>query len=73
MPSIMALSPRDPGDADIDDSVQKWNYACQSLCIITMTLFFGLRVYTRLFILNGFGKEDCEYIFCFIDSSMHGN
>lgn len=54
----MALSPRDSGDADINDSVQKWNYACQSLCIITMTLFFGLRVYTRLFILNGFGKED---------------
>ncbi|CAI7580107.1 unnamed protein product [Penicillium glandicola] len=24
-----------------------------------MTAFFGLRVYTRLFILNGFGKEDC--------------
>ncbi|CAI7604488.1 unnamed protein product [Penicillium manginii] len=54
----MALLPRDPGDVDIDRSVQKWNYACQSLCIITMTLFFGLRVYTRQFILNGFGKED---------------
>lgn len=62
MPSIMALLPRDPGDVDIDRSVQKWNYACQSLCIITMTLFFGLRVYTRQFILNGFGKEDCEFV-----------
>jgi hypothetical protein len=58
----MALLPRDPGDVDIDRSVQKWNYACQSLCIITMTLFFGLRVYTRQFILNGFGKEDCEFV-----------
>lgn len=58
----MSLLPRDPDGADIDSSVQKWNYACQSLCIIAMTLFFGLRVYTRLFILNGFGKEDCEYI-----------
>jgi hypothetical protein len=51
----------DARDASIDRSVQTWNYACQSLCIIGMTLFFGLRVYTRCFILSGFGKEDCEY------------
>ncbi|KAJ5082111.1 hypothetical protein N7532_011154 [Penicillium argentinense] len=57
MPSIMSFFPRAAGE-DIDTSVQKWNYACQSLCIIAMTMFFGLRVYTRLFILNGFGKED---------------
>ncbi|KAJ5465299.1 uncharacterized protein N7458_000985 [Penicillium daleae] len=48
----------DARDASIDRSVQTWNYACQSLCIIGMTLFFGLRVYTRCFILSGFGKED---------------
>ncbi|KAK4871311.1 hypothetical protein LT330_000548 [Penicillium expansum] len=54
----MSLLERDSGDASIDRSVQQWNYACQSLCIIGMTAFFALRVYTRLFILNGFGKED---------------
>ncbi|KAJ6187794.1 hypothetical protein N7519_002702 [Penicillium mononematosum] len=54
----MSLLERASGDASIDRNVQKWNYACQSLCIIGMTLFFGLRVYTRLFILSGFGKED---------------
>lgn len=40
--------------------MQKWNYATQSLCIGGMTIFFALRVYTRMFILNGFTKEDCE-------------
>lgn len=44
----------------VNDSVQQWNKATQSLCIIAMTVFFMLRVYTRLRILNGFGKEDCE-------------
>ncbi|KAF9885402.1 hypothetical protein FE257_012924 [Aspergillus nanangensis] len=42
----------------IDDSVQKWNIATQSLCIGLMTILFGLRAYTRMFILNGFSKED---------------
>lgn len=56
----MSLFERGSGDASIDRSVQQWNYACQSLCIIGMTAFFGLRIYTRLFILSGFGKEDCE-------------
>ncbi|KAJ5188728.1 hypothetical protein N7491_005048 [Penicillium cf. griseofulvum] len=55
---FMSLLERGSGDASIDRSVQQWNYACQSLCIIGMTVFFGLRVYTRLYILNGFGKED---------------
>lgn len=41
------------------DGVQKWNIATQSLCIIITTGFFGLRAYTRIFILNGFSKEDC--------------
>ncbi|CAI7655065.1 unnamed protein product [Penicillium discolor] len=54
----MSLFERGSGDASIDRSVQQWNYACQSLCIIGMTAFFGLRIYTRLFILSGFGKED---------------
>jgi hypothetical protein len=56
-----SLELRDARDASIDRSVQTWNYVCQSLCIIGMTLFFGLRVYTRCFILSGFGKEDCEH------------
>ncbi|KAJ5166658.1 uncharacterized protein N7482_005439 [Penicillium canariense] len=53
-----SLVQRDSGGGSIDRSVQSWNYACQSLCIIGMTVFFGLRVYTRCFLLNGFGKED---------------
>ncbi|KAJ5209023.1 hypothetical protein N7449_003402, partial [Penicillium cf. viridicatum] len=57
----MSLLERGSGDASIDRSVQQWNYACQSLCIIGMTCFFGLRVYTRMFILSGFGKEDWTY------------
>lgn len=61
MPLPSRLGLREAGDGSIDRSVQTWNYACQSLCIIGMTLFFGLRVYTRCFILSGFGKEDCEY------------
>ncbi|EAU30395.1 conserved hypothetical protein [Aspergillus terreus NIH2624] len=47
----------EPSDS-IDDTVQKWNKATQSLCIIFTTIFFILRVYTRTFILNGFTKED---------------
>lgn len=46
--------------ASPDRSMQKWNYATQSLCIGGMTIFFALRVYARTFILNGFNKEDCE-------------
>jgi hypothetical protein len=57
---MLSLLERASGDASIDRSVQNWNYACQSLCIIAMTVFFGLRMYTRVFILSGFGKEDCE-------------
>lgn len=49
-----------PDNGSVDRSVQKWNTATQALCISAMTIFFGLRVYTRLFILNGFTKEDCE-------------
>jgi hypothetical protein len=49
-------------DKTIDRTVQKWNIATQSLCIIAMTFFFALRVYTRVFLLNGFTKEDCEFL-----------
>ncbi|EAW14821.1 putative integral membrane protein [Aspergillus clavatus NRRL 1] len=42
----------------VDKSLQNWNTATQSLCIIAMTVFFGLRVYARVFILHGFGRED---------------
>ncbi|KAA8643001.1 putative integral membrane protein [Aspergillus tanneri] len=54
-----------PNDQPVDTTVQKWNTATQSLCIVAMTVFFALRAYTRVFILNGFGKEDwtcfCAY------------
>ncbi|KAE8384791.1 hypothetical protein BDV23DRAFT_191323 [Aspergillus alliaceus] len=42
----------------IDTSIQKWNTATQALCISAMTLFFAMRAYTRVFLLNGFTKED---------------
>lgn len=67
----LGLELRDTRDASIDHSVQTWNYVCQSLCIIGMTLFFGLRVYTRCFILSGFGKEDCEYIISSSQGRFH--
>ncbi|PLN75303.1 hypothetical protein BDW42DRAFT_41933 [Aspergillus taichungensis] len=54
--AALELSGRDM--ASPDRSMQKWNYATQSLCIGGMTIFFSLRVYTRMFILNGFTKED---------------
>ncbi|RJE17051.1 hypothetical protein PHISCL_10612, partial [Aspergillus sclerotialis] len=46
------------GGDPIDDTVYKWNIATQTLCIVFMTLFFGLRVYARSFVLNGFSIED---------------
>ncbi|PWY79721.1 integral membrane protein [Aspergillus heteromorphus CBS 117.55] len=42
----------------IDRSVQRWNVATQILCIAAMTIFFGLRLYTRISILGGYSKED---------------
>lgn len=59
MASVSSLFGRSPGDPNIDRSVQTWDYVCQSLCIVGMTVCFGLRVYTRVFVLNGFNKEDC--------------
>lgn len=60
--SKMRLPPtflqRENWDTPIDRSVQTWNYVCQSLCIFGMSVFFGIRLYTRLFIVRGFGKED---------------
>lgn len=53
-----ALPQREAGDTSIDRSVQTWNYVCQSLCIFGMSVSFGLRLYTRLFIHSGLGKED---------------
>lgn len=41
-------------------SVQTINYATQSICMVFMTIFFGLRVFSRLKILNGFTIEDCK-------------
>lgn len=50
------------GDDPIDTTVYKWNIATQTLCIVFMTLLFGLRVYARSFVLNGFSIEDCEWV-----------
>ncbi|BCS11098.1 hypothetical protein ALUC_40438A [Aspergillus luchuensis] len=45
-------------DKHVDRSVQKWNLATQILCITTMTIFFALRCFTRLVIMDGFRRED---------------
>ncbi|PKX96578.1 putative integral membrane protein [Aspergillus novofumigatus IBT 16806] len=58
--ALAVMLGRDVGDS-VDTSMQNWNTATQILCIVAMTVFFGLRVYTRIFILNGFGKEDCAW------------
>ncbi|CEO60201.1 hypothetical protein PMG11_04839 [Penicillium brasilianum] len=52
------FSQRENWDTPIDRSVQTWNYVCQSLCIFGMCAFFGIRLYTRLFMVRGFEKED---------------
>lgn len=44
--------------------MQTWNTITQSLCIAAMTVFFALRAYTRLSLLNGFWKEDCASARC---------
>lgn len=49
---------RDDWDISVDRSVQTWNYVCQALCIFGMSAFFGLRLYTRLYVIRVFGKED---------------
>lgn len=49
---------REDWDTSINRSVQTWNYVCQSLCIFGMSAFFSIRLYTRLYIIRGFGKED---------------
>lgn len=49
-------------DKHVDRSVQKWNLATQILCITTMTIFFALRCFTRLVIMDGFRREDCKVL-----------
>jgi hypothetical protein len=58
--ALAAMLERDVGDS-VDRTAQNWNTATQILCIVAMTIFFGLRVYTRRYILNGFGREDCAW------------
>ncbi|KMK59048.1 integral membrane protein [Aspergillus fumigatus Z5] len=55
--ALAVMLGRDAGDS-VDRTMHNWNTATQIICIVAMTIFFGLRVYTRIFILNGFGKED---------------
>ncbi|KAI9041786.1 uncharacterized protein KD926_006510 [Aspergillus affinis] len=58
MPSLRSLESDAAHNSNMDKSVQTWNTVTQSLCITAMTIFFGLRAYTRLSLLNGFWKED---------------
>ncbi|KAL4744476.1 hypothetical protein BDW72DRAFT_188412 [Aspergillus terricola var. indicus] len=56
---IQPLVERDAApEHHVDRSMQKWNYATQSLCIIFMTIFFGLRVYTRTSLQRNWEQED---------------
>ena len=45
-----------------DRTAQTWDYITQTLCMVFMTVFFALRMYVRLNILNGLGLEDCELV-----------
>ncbi|KAL3429752.1 hypothetical protein BDV09DRAFT_179828 [Aspergillus tetrazonus] len=59
MTLIQSLIERDAApEHHVDRSMQKWNYATQSLCIIFMTIFFGLRVYTRTSLQRNWEQED---------------
>ncbi|KAJ9268552.1 hypothetical protein DTO271D3_3098 [Paecilomyces variotii] len=51
-------TPVESRDRAPDRSVNTINTAAQSLCIIFMTIFWGLRVYARTHVFNGFNKED---------------
>ncbi|OOF94285.1 hypothetical protein ASPCADRAFT_516539 [Aspergillus carbonarius ITEM 5010] len=58
---LTELFGRDDVDAtgrSIDRSIQKWNLATQIICITAMTIFFGLRSFARLVIMDGYRKED---------------
>ena len=60
---LTELFGRDDVDAtgrSIDRSIQKWNLATQIICITAMTIFFGLRSFARLVIMDGYRKEDCK-------------
>lgn len=62
MSTMPALFGRSEDGGHIDTTVQTWDYITQSLCIVGMTVCFGLRLYTRTFVLNGFNREDCEWL-----------
>lgn len=59
MPAIH-LRAADSGSVGTDQSIHIINYVTQSLCMGFMTIFFSLRVFARLKVLNGFATEDCE-------------
>ncbi|KAK2763129.1 hypothetical protein FQN54_009765 [Arachnomyces sp. PD_36] len=61
MAFIPAADPPEGVEANLEHpnvTAQTWDFATQSLCMIFMTIFFALRTYVKLRILNGFGIED---------------
>lgn len=59
--AVVAVRASDSSNASTEDqSVHIINFVTQSMCLVFMTIFFGLRVFSRLKILNGFAIEDCK-------------
>ncbi|KAL1961894.1 hypothetical protein VTN77DRAFT_927 [Rasamsonia byssochlamydoides] len=58
MEATEVLAADSPPSQHVDRSVHVINYVTQSLCLVFMTIFFFLRVYARLRVLNGFAVED---------------
>ncbi|KAL1979674.1 hypothetical protein VTN96DRAFT_5373 [Rasamsonia emersonii] len=56
--AAIELRAADSPAQDVNQSVHIINYVTQSLCLVFMTVFFFLRVYARMKVLNGFAIED---------------
>lgn len=58
--ALLASRAAEPASDGPDRTVHIWNIITQTLCLVFMTIFFVLRVYARVNILNGFVGEDCK-------------
>ncbi|KAL2010670.1 hypothetical protein VTN00DRAFT_6477 [Thermoascus crustaceus] len=56
--ALLASRAAEPASDGPDRTVHIWNIITQTLCLVFMTIFFILRVYARVNILNGFVGED---------------
>lgn len=63
---IMPASPPPPGvtpNFDHPDSIVDSFMATNAACLAIAVLFLALRLYTRIFIVNSLGWDDCLYPF----------